>query len=179
MNVLNVVRRTALAATLSVSIATADAPPQFSGTWLPDPGASTQTKTLKTVVDPAAPPAPPAAPAAIAEHLPPMRIVQQGSAVTVEFLEADGSVISSTRLTTDGAENVSPRAGGALTHRSTSSWEGPILRTTWVLEQAGKAVISGTDARELVDPGTLRVTTWTEDSKSKSESVLVYRRRHE
>lgn len=179
MNVLNIVCRTALVTAVLASMATAEAPPQLSGSWIADPEASTQTKTLKTVVDPKAAPAPPAAPAVIAERLPPMRIVQQGSAVMIEFLEEDGSVISTTKLTTDGAESVSPRAGGALTHRSTSAWDGPILRTTWALEQAGKVVISGTDARELVDPGTLRVTTRTEDSKSKSESVLVYRRRVE
>ncbi|HXU32093.1 MAG TPA: hypothetical protein VN851_16105 [Thermoanaerobaculia bacterium] len=169
----------AIFAVLALSAYAAEPHPRLAGTWNPDPAASTHSKTLKATVEPGAPPAPPAASAAIAEHLPPLRIAESDSSITLEFLEDDGSVISTTRLATDGTENRNPRAGGALTHRSTAAWDGAVLRIRWSLERGESVMISGTDAYELTDPGSLRVTTTTEDSKSKSESVIVYRRRME
>jgi hypothetical protein len=162
---------------LSLSAFAAEPRPRLAGTWDPDPTASTQTKTLKAAVEPGAPPAPPAASAAIAEHLPPLRIHQTESAVILEFLEDGGSVISTTQLATDGSENRNPRAEGILMHLSNATWDGAMLRVRWSLERGKQVVISGTDTYEMVDPNTLRVTTTTEDSKSTSESVLVYRRR--
>jgi hypothetical protein len=168
-----------LSALLAVSALAAENHPRLAGTWDSDPAASTHSKTLKAVVDPNAPPAPPAPSSAITEHLPPLRIVESDSAITLEFLEDDGSVISTTRLATEGGENRNPRAGGALTHVSTAAWDGAVLRIRWSLERGESVMISGTDAYELTDPKMLRVTTTTEDSKSKSESVIVYRRRAE
>lgn len=169
----------AFSATLPVSAFAADSPFRLAGTWDPDSAASTHSKTLKTTVDPNAPPAPPAPSTAIAEDLPLLRIAESDSTVTLEFLEDDGSVISATRLATDGSENRNPRAGGALTHVSKAAWDGAILRIRWSLEREGSTMISGIDAYDRTDPDTLRVTTATEDSKSKSESVIVYRRRAE
>jgi hypothetical protein len=88
----------------------------------------------------------------------------------------EGAVISSPTMTFGGAENVNPRAGGALAHRSHPTWDGPILRTTWSIEREGAVVISGTETRELLAPSTLRITTTTEDAKSTSASVVVYHR---
>jgi murein DD-endopeptidase MepM/ murein hydrolase activator NlpD len=152
-------------------------PPSLTGTWIPDPAASTQSKELKKTVQPGAAPAPPAPPAAIQEQLPPMRIQHREPRLTLEFLDADGSVISTTEITTDGKENLSTRAGGALTHRSNSRWDGKVLKTDWKLEQQkAVVVISGQDQRELTSPDTLVVTATAEDSKSTSRSVIVYHR---
>lgn len=154
----------------------------YDGTWAPDPAASTHVKTLKAALEPNvqnAPPAPPAAPAAIVEHLPVLNIHQgPDSDFTIAYLDDDGSVISTTEVTTDGVENVNTRAGGALIHRSTSGYDdNGALRTTWRIEQPGGAVvISGTDRLEHVDGSTLRLTTETEDAKSTSRSVIIYRR---
>jgi hypothetical protein len=150
--------------------------PSFSGTWRPDRSMSTQSKELKTTVNPNAPAAPPAASAAALEELPTLRITHAEPKLTLEFLETDGSVISTTAVTTDGKEALNARAGGALTHRSTSTWDGNVLVTTWSLERAAAVVISGVDRRELTSPTTLVVTTTTEDSKSRSKSVIVYHR---
>jgi hypothetical protein len=149
-------------------------------------------KILKAAVEPNvqnAPPAPPAAPAAIAEHLPVLNIHQgpdaaaflqkdRGPDFTFAYLDDDGSVISTTEVTTDGIENVNTRAEGALIHRSTSGYDGNgALRTTWRIEQpGGTVVISGTDRLEYVDGSTLRLTTETEDAKSTSRSVIIYHR---
>jgi hypothetical protein len=105
-----------------------------------------------------------------------MRIQHVEPRLTIEFLEAQGGVISATAITTDGKENVNPRAGGALTHKSTSQWDGKVLRTTWKIEQDGRVVISGVDERTLTSPDTLVVKTTTEDSKSRSRSAITYHR---
>lgn len=105
-----------------------------------------------------------------------MRITHASPKLTIEFLEPDGAVISTTAVTTDGKEALNARAGGALTHRSTSAWDGDVLVTTWSLERAGAVVISGVDRLELTSSTTLVVTTTTEDSKSRSKSAIVYRR---
>ena len=122
-------------------------PPDLSGTWVPDPSA-----------------------------LPEMRIVQSGSRITLEFLEKDATVISATNLTTDGRESLNTRAGGALLHRSTSTWHGVVLRTVWKVEKNREVVMAGTDERELTAPDTLVVTTATGNSRSPSRSVIVYHR---
>ncbi|HEY9421268.1 MAG TPA: hypothetical protein VIW92_07640 [Thermoanaerobaculia bacterium] len=150
--------------------------PSLSGTWHPDRAASAQSKELKTKVDPKAPPAPPAPSAGIQEDLPVMRVTHAEPKVTIEFLEDNGSVISTTAITTDGKDALNSRAGGALSHRSTSVWDGSVLVTTWSLEREGAAVISGVDRWELTSPTTLVVTTTTEDSKSRSKSAILYRR---
>jgi hypothetical protein len=178
MLLFNVGPQIAVIAAVLAATAAAGPHPNLSGTWDPDPGASTQTKALKTVVDRNAPPAPPAAASTIVAPLPPVRITLTGDTVTLEFLAGDGSVISTTKMTTDGSESLNSRAGGALVHRSTSVWDGQALRTSWALKQGDTVVISGTDKRELIDPATLQVTTTTEDSKSTSKSVLVYHRRN-
>jgi hypothetical protein len=165
--------RIVLGAALATVTLAASAP-SFTGTWIPDPAASTHRKELKQAAEPGAPPA---VAQGIQDHLPSVRIRHEEPRLTIEYLEDDGSVISTTALTTDGAENVNARAGGALTHRSTSAWDGAILRTTWKLQQDARVVIAGTDASELTSPDTLVVTTTTEDSKSRSRSVLVYHRR--
>jgi hypothetical protein len=183
--------RTALAAAallLAAVPALAHGHGPYDGTWAPDAAASTHVKTLKAAADPNAPPAPPPAPTAIAEHLPVLNIHQgpdgpffgknRGPDFTFAFLDDDGSEISTTEVTTDGAENVNQRAGGALIHRSTSGYDADgAIRTTWRIEQPGGAVvISGTDRLEYVDGSTIRLTTETEDAKSTSRSVIIYRR---
>lgn len=147
--------------------------PDFSGTWVPDQAASTETKTLKTS-DPKLSALPPAPPQAISNELPTLRITHAEPSVVIEFLESNGNVISVSKLTTDGAENLNDRAGGGLQHRSTSRWDGNVLRTTWTIARGTQVVISGTDARERTSPTTMKVTTRTDDAKSTSESVLVY-----
>jgi len=164
----------------ALALATASlaaAAPTLTGTWVPDPAASTHSKELKQVAEPGAPPAPPATSQGIQDHLPAMRISHDEPRMKIEFLEDDGSVISTTELTTDGAENVNTRAGGVLTHKSSTGWDGTVLRTAWKIEREARVVIAGTDARELTSPDTLTVTTTTEDSKSRSRSVLVYHRK--
>ena len=172
------VTTTAIACALVATASWADLHGPYWGTWEPDPAASTHAKTLKAAVDPNSPPAPPPVPAAIAEELPLLRINDEGHDFIFEYLEDDGSVISSTKITVDGKENVNSRAGGALVHRSTSGWDGSTLRTSWRLEQSGGAVvISGTDRWDFVHPDTLRLTAETEDARSTSRSVIVYQRR--
>jgi hypothetical protein len=166
-----------LSALALASASLAAAAPSLTGTWVPDPAASTHGKELKQAAEPGSPPAPPAPVQGIQGHLPVLRISHAEPRVKIEFLEDDGSVISTTELTTNGAENVNARAGGALTHRSSTAWDGTVLRTTWKIEQGARTVIAGTDAHELTSPDTLVVTTTTEDSKSRSRSVLVYRRK--
>jgi len=164
----------------ALALATASwaaAAPSLTGTWVPDPAASTHSKELKQAAEPGAPPAPPAPAQGIQDHLPVLRISHDEPRVKIDFLEDDGSVISTTELTTDGTENVNARAGGALTHKSTTAWDGTVLRTSWKLEQNARVVIAGTDASELTSPDTLVVTTTTEDSKSRSRSVIVYHRK--
>jgi hypothetical protein len=148
--------------------------PNLTGTWVPDMAQSTQSKTLFETAGSGAAPAPPQA---IQDQLPAMRLTHSGGRLVIEFLEADGFVISTTTLTTDGAENVNPRAGGALLHKSTSGWKGAVLHTRWAIEREGRVVISGTEERERLSPTTLRVVTRTQDSKSRSESVILYRRK--
>jgi hypothetical protein len=163
----------ALQSTLLIALLSgepAGTPPSFTGTWLPDKARSTQSKTLKETASPGAVP-----PAAIQDEIPVMRMTHGKGRLVIEFLDGDGSAISTTAMTTDGAENVNPRAGGALTHRSKSVWKGTVLHTTWAIEREGRVVISGTEDRELLSPSELKVTTRTEDSKSTSESVILYR----
>jgi len=156
--------------------AAAALPPSLAGTWIPDPAASTRSKELKQVVQPGAPPAPPAVSAAIRDQLPTLRIAHSEPRLTIEYLNPDGSVISTTETTTDGKENASTRPGETLLRKSVSGWDGNVLKTTWKLEQNGAVVISGVDRRELTSPDTLVVTTTTEDSKSRSRSVILYHR---
>jgi hypothetical protein len=168
----------ALQSTLLIALLSGEptsTPPNFTGTWIPNPANSTQSKTLKETADRGAAAAPPAAPQAIQDKIPAMRMTHSEGRLVIEFLEEDGSVISTTTMTTDGAENLNSRAGGTLTHRSTSTWNGTVLRTAWAIEREGRVVISGTEERERLSPSELKVTTRTEDSKSRSESVILYR----
>lgn len=169
----------ALQSTLLIALLSgepASTPPSFTGTWLPDTARSTQSKTLKETTGSGAAPAPPAA---VQGEIPVMRMTHGEGRLVIELLDRDGSVISTTAMTTDGAENVNPRAGGVLTHRSRSVWKGTVLHTTWAIEREGRAAISGTEDRELLSPSELKVTTRTEDSKSKSESFILYRLKRE
>ncbi len=161
---------------LGLAGAAAAQPPSLAGTWIPDPAASTHSKELKQAVQPGAPPAPPAPPAAIRDQLPTLRITHSEPRLTVEYLNPDGSVISTTEMTTDGKLSASTRPGETLLRKSVSTWDGNVLRTMWTLEQNGAVVISGVDRRELTAADTLVVTTTTEDSKSRSKSVIVYHR---
>lgn len=161
---------------LAIAQASAAEVPSLAGTWVPDAAASSRTKELKKAPAPDAPPAPPAPSAAILEKLPGLRIVHAEPRLKIDFLETDGSVISTTEITTDGKENVNSRVGGALTHRSTSTWDGQVLKTSWSLVRGSAVVISGVDLQELTSPDTLVVTTTTEDSKSRSKSRIVYQR---
>ncbi len=158
---------------LVLALPAAAAGPNLTGTWVSDPAASSETKELKAPVEGAAP-APPAPPSS---EVPVMRVGHKEPRLTIELLAGDGAVISTTEMTTDGAENLNQRAGGTWLHRSASTWDGAVLRTTWKLERGGQVMISGSDERQLRDPETLVVTTTTEDSRSRSKSVVVYRKR--
>jgi hypothetical protein len=151
-------------------------PPSLAGTWIPDPAASTHSKELKQAVQPGAPPAPPAPSAAIRDQLPTLRITQSEPRLTIEYLNPDGSAISTGEMTTDGKLSATTRPGETLLRKSVSTWDGNVLRTMWTLEQNGAVVISGVDRRELTAADTLVVMTTTEDSKSRSKSVIVYHR---
>src|SRR5262245_39586061 len=92
--------------------------PDFSGLWVPDAGRSSTQKQLKGQTEAPAPPAPPPA-----QGLPQVRIEHREPRLTVSFLDAQGELISSLSLTTDGAAAVNERGGG-LVHRSTTVWRG-------------------------------------------------------
>jgi hypothetical protein len=177
MPLFSLILQSAIGALLLLAGPASTPAPNLKGTWVPDLAHSTQSKTLTETAGSGAAPAPPAAPQATQDQLPAMRLTHGEGRLVIELLEADGSVISTTTLTTDGSENVNRRAGGALIHRSTSEWNGAVLRTRWAIEREGQVVISGTEERELLSPTTLRMVTKTQDSKSRSESVVLYRRK--
>ena len=150
--------------------------PDLSAEWVPDPSQYRVSKVLKAS-DPGAPPAPPA-PSGGVPQLPRLRRAHNEPSVVLEYIGHDGVPISSQRLTTDGAENVNERAGGAMIQRSTSRWENGALTTQWRLLRGSVVFISGVDVWRLSENGTtLTLRSSLEDSKSKSETTTVYRRR--
>jgi protein-S-isoprenylcysteine O-methyltransferase Ste14 len=146
----------------------------LSGSWTPVPSEYRSTKEL-TIPDSNAPPAPPALSGA--PQLPAIRIVHAEPSFTLEYVAADGTTISTQRLTTDNRENVNMRGGGALTQRSSSRWESGALRTEWRLLRGDQPIMSGVDRWQLsADGATLIHTSTMEDSKSRSQTATVYRR---
>lgn len=165
---------TALASAATVLSAATVKAPSFTGTWVPDAKASTHVRQKKELKNPGGKVVPPAPPENVVEDLPTLRIDQTPADLTIEMLQSDGASLATTRLTTDGKENLNPRGGGHYTHRSTSKWEGSVLVTTWALARGETVLVSGVDRMERTDRKTLVVTTTTEDERSTSKSVTVY-----
>jgi len=159
----------ALVVALLLSQAAVGAEMQLSGSW--SPSDHEQTKQPKRP-DPQAPPAPPEG----KPRLPWLRIAHQGASVVIEFIGDEGAVLSSQRLTTDGAENVNKREG--LVQRSRSRWDGHALTTKWRLVSRGRTVMTGVEVWTLSDDrSTLTQSSAMEDSKSRTETKTVYVRR--
>jgi hypothetical protein len=147
----------------------AAAEPDLRGTWtVTDYQQSREVKKP----DPNAPPVPPEARASA----PAVRIGHDGGSVVMDFLGNDGKVVSSQRLTTDGAENVN-KVEGTLVRRSRSRWSDTGLTTKWRLLNRGRLVLSGVDVWTISnDRGTLTQTSAAEDTKMRTTSKTVYAR---
>jgi len=145
----------------------------FIGTWVPIPAEYKSTKELKTL-DLGAPPA---APAPVGPpQLPSIRISETDPAVVVEYIAADGAIISSFRLPTDGSESVD-RRGAGLTQHSRTRWDNGVLQTDLRLLQGDTVVMTGVDRWQLSADGTrLTISGTMEDAKSRSRTTTVYRR---
>ena len=154
----------------------AGAEADLTGFWQPDMSAYERSKELKAP-DPNAPPAPPASPGP-AETLPALRITHNEPSIVFEFVGADGGTVSTLRMTTDHRENTNARGGGALVQTSRSRWDGGSLRTEWRMTRDGTAFMTGTDEWTLSAGGnTLTLVSQLEDSKSRSRTKTVYRRK--
>jgi hypothetical protein len=150
--------------------------PDLSGSWVPIPSEFKLTKQLKAP-DPDAPPAPPAPPEG-PPSLPSIRITHNEPDILLEYVGSDGATISSERRTTDNAQNINQRAGGALTQRSRTRWENGALRTESRLMNGDATILSAVEHWQVSPDGaTLTVSSAVEDSKSRSQVVTVYRRR--
>ena len=146
------------------------AEPDLRGTW-----AVTNFQYSREVkkADPNAPAAPPAETKAAS---PTLHIGHDGMSVVMDFLGADGQVMSSQRLTTDGAENVN-KAEGTLVRRSRSRWSETGLTTKWRLLNKGRLVMSGVDVWTISDDrATLTQTSAGEDTKTRMTTKTVYSR---
>jgi hypothetical protein len=149
----------------------AAAEPDLRGTW------TVTSFQYSREVKKAEPSAPAAAPAETRAASPTLRIGHDGASVVMDFLGGDGKVMSSQRLTTDGAENVN-KAEGTLVRRSRSRWSETGLTTKWRLLNRGRLVMSGVDVWTLSnDRGTLTQTSSAEDTKTRTTTTTVYARR--
>ena len=147
----------------------------LSGNWAPDLNSHQRHSELKNK-DPHALKAPLAAAGGLL-FLPRLRVEDAGATVAFEYIEDDGKPISSLRVTTDGKENVNPRAG-SLVHTSRSRREGLSLRTDWRLTREGSEIMTGVDTWTLSGDGaTLTQTSVMSDSKSRSRTKTTYRRK--
>jgi hypothetical protein len=167
---------------LSLALALIQSPPatatrvDLSGTWAPDLNSHQREREMKGVIDPNGPKAPLPPPGGLL-FLPRVRVVDEGASLAFEYIEDDGKPISSLRVTTDGKENLNPRAGSLL-HTSKSRREGRSLKTDWRLTREGAEVMTGLDTWTLSDDGTtLTQTSAMEDSRSKSRTKTTYRRK--
>lgn len=149
----------------------------FSGTWVPDLNAHQRTREPKT---------PEAAnlPATSLQgggllFLPPLRIGDDGSALTFDSLSEDGQVISTRRLATSGKDETATAAGGARARTSRSTREGRSLKTQW--RQTGadaSAAATGTETWTLSsDNNTLTHTTTSEDANWRNQTKTTYKRK--
>lgn len=107
-----------------------------------------------------------------------MRITHDDPALLLESVTPEGKATSSTRLTTDGSENLNEKGSGTLLQRSRSRWEEGVLITEWRVLRDGATFIEGTDTWRLSPDGrSLTQITTTEDSKSTSRTSTVYVRK--
>jgi hypothetical protein len=143
-------------------------PPNLSGTWKPDPAAS----TVRTVVTQKTDGAPPADDPMHATE----RIRQAGGTITIDNLDAAGGVINTIILTTDGRE-MSSAIGDLVVHKSLTRWVGSELHVDWLIERHGTPSEHGSDARTLSDDGqTQRLERNVSDGASRSFLVVILRR---
>ena len=160
----------ALAALLAQPLSAAEI--DLRGTWtVTDFKQSREVKKAdtKAATTPPATPEPPS-------KAPNVRIAHDGGSIVMDFLGEDGKVLSSHRLTTDGAENVN-KSEGALVHRSRSRWSETGLTTKWRLMNKGRLVLSGVDVWTLAnDRATLTETSAMEDAKVRTTTTTVYAR---
>ena len=78
--------------------------------------------------------------------------------------------------TMDDREDQSLSPSG-LRHISRTRWENGALVIRWRIEKGNDAFISGEDRWQLTQRGAvLRLDRRTEDAKSTSESVVIYRK---
>lgn len=142
------------------------------GTWtVTDFKQSREVKKADTKAA-STPPATPEPPA----RSPNVRIAHDGGSIVMDFLGDDGKVLSSHRLTTDGAENVN-KSEGTLVHRSRSRWSETGLTTKWRLLNKGRLVMSGVDVwTPSNDRATLTETSAMEDAKTRTTTTTVYAR---
>jgi hypothetical protein len=157
-----------VAALLARPLAAAE--PDLRGTW-----AVTNFQYSREVKK-ADPNAPAAALAETKAASPTLRIGHDGASVVMDFLASNGQVMSSQRLTTDGAENVN-KAEGTLVRRSRSRWNETGLTTKWRLLNKGRLVMSGVDVWTISDDrATLTQTSAGEDTKTRMTTKTVYSR---
>lgn len=149
--------------------------PNFSGNWKPDETKSSTQKRLKTTADAAKATAPPPPPSDA--RLPSEQIEHNEPVLRIVAISAKGERLNEVTMRTDGKEHIIKIGAGAMIHRSKSHWEGDTLVTQWHIERDGKIVIEGVDQRSLSEGGkVLTINRHTEDDKSESDSVIVYRK---
>ena len=149
-----------------------DAAARFVGYWAPDLQSHQRHNELKESRQGAA-----IAPPGGLLYLPKVRVSLNEGALTFEFLNDDGTLSSSTRVTLDGRESINPRGNEGRKHVSTSAWKDGVLKTTWKVLQDGATVMNGVDTWALSTDGTtLTQTSEMEDARSRSRTRTIYRR---
>lgn len=94
----------------------------------------------------------------------------------ISSLDDSGNTITTVVLSADGIEKVNDL--GEVKHKSVTLWEERRLITEWALERDGAVVMKGKDIRELSeDDAVLTLRKHTEDSKSVSDLVIVFKRK--
>lgn len=174
-------RRRVVEALLLLAVAAASIGPKpaaaevdLRGTWS---RTDYQQSTEARRTDPKTPSAPPAALAA-GPAFPAVRIAHDGGAVIMEFLGEDGTVLSSQRFTTDGAESVTRGPERGVVRRTRSRWNETGLITKWRLQRRGRTVMSGVDVWSLSnDRRTLTLNSTIEDARTRTTTRSVHTRR--
>lgn len=149
----------------------------FSGTWVPD--LTTHQRTQEPKKPGAANLPPNSLQGGGLLFLPPLRIRDDGSALTFDSLSDDGQVTYTRRLSTDGRDETTPEAAGAPSRTSRSKREGRAVKTQWRQAGAdGSAASTGTDTWTLSrDHTTLTHATTSEDANWRSQTKTTYKRK--
>ena len=129
----------------------ANAKPDFSGVWKPDPAKMTRKATPKTGQKDLPPPPPPDEDED--SGAPTITIRHQDLKMSITTASPDGEDVSILNLTTDGQENTNPVDEGNTYNKSKSHWDGARLITEWTIQQYGQAIARGTDTRYLGEDG--------------------------